>query len=145
MPVTGRDCGRRVFLMALAAPLLADTHQDINDFLNALAAALSEGNGSAFMDRVDRAMPDYYKFEQYVEALIAQDEVACSIDILKQEGDDQAQNLLLDWLLQIHPRDVIGNVESRRQNVKARLERKKKKWKIVALEPITLFAPPGVR
>lgn len=131
--------------MALAAPLLADTHQDINDFLNALAAALSEGNGAAFLDRVDHAMPDYYKFEQYVDALIAQDEVACSIDILKQEGDDQVQTLQLDWLLQIHPRDVIGNVESRRQTVKARLERKKKKWKIVALEPITLFAPPGVR
>ena len=145
MPVTGRDCARRTFLMALAAPLLADTHQDIADFLGALAAALSEGNGSAFLDRVDHAMPDYYKFEQYIEALISQDEVACSIDILKQEGDDQAQSLELDWFLQIHPRDLIGNVESRRQTVKARLERKKKKWKIVALEPITLFAPPGVR
>lgn len=131
--------------MALAAPLLADTHQDVADFLGSLAAALSEGNGSAFLDRVDHAMPDYYKFEQYIEALISQDELACSIDILKQEGDDQAQILELDWFLQIHPRDMIGSVESRRQSVKARIERKKKKWKIVSLEPITLFAPPGVR
>jgi hypothetical protein len=145
MPVTARDCARRAFLMALAAPLVAGTQEEISDFLGALAAALSEGNGSGFLDRVDHAMPDYYKFEQYIEALIAQDEVACSIDILKQEGDDQAQTLQLDWYLQIHPRDVIGNVESRRQTVKAHLERKKKKWKIVALDPITLFAPPGVR
>src|SRR5579872_1265408 len=65
MPVTGHDCARRAFLMALAAPLVADTHQEIGDFLGALAAALSEGNGSGFLDRVDHAMPDYYKFEQY--------------------------------------------------------------------------------
>jgi len=145
MPVIGRDCARRTFLMALAVPLLADTHQEMSEFLGALAAALSEGNSSAFLDHVDQAMPDYYKLEQYVDALIAQDELACSIDILKQEGDDQAETLELDWFLQIHPRDVIGNVENRRQTVKARIERKKKKWKIVALEPITLFAPPGVR
>ena len=131
--------------MALAAPLVADMHQEILDFLGALASALSESNGSAFLDRVDHAMPDYYKLEQYVDALTAEDEVACSIDMLKQEGDDQTQTLQVDWFLQIHPRDPLGKVESRRQTVRIRLERKKKKWKIVALEPITLFAPPGVR
>jgi hypothetical protein len=145
MPVTGRNFARRTFLMALAAPLVADTHQDVLDFLGALTAALSEGNGSGFLDRVDHAMPDYYKLEQYIDALTSEDEVSCSIDMLKQEGDEQAQTLQLDWFMQIHPRDFLGSVESRRQTVKIRLERKKKKWKIVSLEPITLFAPPGVR
>ena len=145
MPATGRDLARRTFLMALAASLVADTHQEILDFLDALAAALSEGNGSAFLDRVDHTTPDYYKLEQYIDALTAEDEVSCSIDLLKQEGNDQAQTLQLDWVLQIHPRDVLGSVEGRRQTVKMRIERKKKKWKIVSLDPITLFAPPGVR
>jgi len=131
--------------MALAVPLVADTHQEILDFLGALAAALSEGNGSGFLERVDRAMPDYYKLAQYIDALTAEDEVSCSIDLLKQDGDGQTQTLQLDWFLQIHPRDFLGSVESRRQTVKIRLERKKKKWKIVSLDPITLFAPPGVR
>ena len=145
MPVTVHNCARRTFLLALAAPLIADTHGEILDFLGALAAALSEGNASAFLDRVDHAMPDYDKLEQYIDALTAEDEVSCSIDILKQEGDDQAQTLQLDWLLQIHPRELVGSVEQRRQTVRCRIERKKKKWKIVALEPITLFAPPAVR
>lgn len=131
--------------MTLAAPLLADRRQEILDFLDALAAALSEGNSSAFLDRVDHSMPDYYKLEQYIDALTGEDEVSCSIDILKQEGDDQAQALELDWFLQIHSLDPLGAVERRRQTVKVRLERKKKKWKIVALDPITLFAPPAVR
>jgi hypothetical protein len=134
-----------MFLMALTAPLVADTHQEILDFLGALTSALSEGNGSAFLDRVDQTMPDYYKLEQYIDALTAEDEVSCSIDLLKQEGDGQAQTIQLDWFLQIHSRDVVGSVENRRQTVKIHLERKKKKWKIVSLDPITLFAPPGVR
>ncbi len=76
--------------MTLAAPLLADRRQEILDFLEALAAALSEGNSSAFLDRVDHSMPDYYQLEQYIDALAGEDEVSCSIDILKQEGDDQS-------------------------------------------------------
>lgn len=131
--------------MALAAPLLAVTRQELLDFLGALASALSEGNASAFLDRVDHDMPDYYQLEKYVVALTDEDEVSCSIDILKQEGDDQAQTLELDWYMQVHTRDALGAVERRRQTVKLRLERKKKKWKIVAIEPISLFAPAGVR
>lgn len=131
--------------MLLAAPLMADTHQEVVDFLGALATALSEGNSSAFLDRIDHSMPDYYKLEQYIDALTGEDEISCSIDIVKQEGDDQSQALELDWFLQIHSLGPLGTVERRRQTVKIRLERKKKKWKIVALDPITLFAPPAVR
>jgi len=146
MPATGRNLARRFFLLILAAaPLAADTHQDILDFLGSLAAAISEGNGSAFLDRVDRSTTDYYTLEQYIDALSSLYSVSCSIDVLKEEGDDQSRTLELDWVLQIHPRDGLDNVENRRQTVKAKVERKKKKWKIVALEPITLFAPPAVR
>jgi len=145
MPVTGRECARRVFLLALVTPLAADTHQELVDLLGALASALSEGNGSAFLDHVDRATPDYSQLEQYIDALTDEDDVSCSIDILKQEGDDQKQTLQLDWVMQIHPRTPLGQVETRRRTVKLRLERKKKRWKIVAIEPITLFAPPLVR
>jgi len=145
MPVTAHDLARRTFLVALAAPLIADTHQELVDFLGELASALSQGNSEGFLNRIDRSTPDYYKLEQYIDALTTEDEVSCSLDIVKQEGDSQAQAIEVDWALQIHPRDFLGSVETRRQTVKIRLERKKKKWKIVALDPITLFAPPSVR
>ncbi len=145
MPVTGRDFARRAFLMALAAPLVADTRQEMVDFLAALAAALSEGNGLAFLDRVDHAMPEYHKLEQHILAITEQNEVTASIDVIKQEGDDHTQMLTLDWFLEIRSREQGGPLDSRRETVKCRVERQKKKWKIVALEPLTLFAPPPVR
>ena len=145
MPATAPDCGRRAFLFALAAPLFADTHQEMLDLLRTLADALSQGNASLFLEHVDRSMPDYYKLEQYLEALASQDEVSCSIDFLKQTGSDQEQTLQLDWFLEIHPLTLLGSVDRRRQTVKLSLARKKKKWKIMHLEPVTLFAPPPVR
>jgi len=145
MPAIGRELARRAFLMALAAPLLADTRQEILDLITELASALSEGNGLAFLDHIDRAMPDYQKLEQSILALTEQNEVSAAIDILKQEGDDRTQTVELDWLMQIRSREDSGPIERRRETVKCRAERKKKNWKIVSLEPIALFAPPAVR
>jgi len=145
MPATGHELARRAFLMALAAPLLADTRQEILDLITELASALSEGNGLAFLDHIDRAMPDYQKLEQSILALTEQNEVSAAIDILKQEGDDRTQSVELDWLMQIRSREDSGLIERRRETVKCRAERKKKNWKIVSLDPIALFAPPAVR
>jgi murein L,D-transpeptidase YcbB/YkuD len=145
MPATGHELARRAFLMALAAPLLADTRQEILDLITELASALSEGNGLAFLDHIDRAMPDYQKLQQSILALTEQNEVSAAIDILKQEGDDRTQTVELDWLMQIRSREDSGPIERRRETVKCRAERKKKNWKIVSLEPIALFAPPAVR
>jgi hypothetical protein len=150
MPAIAPDLARRSFLLALAAPwfapLIADTRQEILDLLTALASALSEGNGLAFLDRVDHAMPDYHQLEQNILALTADNEIEASIDILKQEGDDPALSLELDWYLQIRAREFNGPIERRHETVKCRLERgKKKKWKIVAIQPISFFAPPTIR
>ena len=131
--------------MALAAPLLADTRQEILDLITELASALSEGNGLAFLDHIDRAMPDYQKLEQSILALTEQNEVSAAIDILKQEGDDRTQTVELDWLMQIRSREDSGPIERRRETVKCRAERKKKNWKIASLDPIALFAAPQVR
>jgi len=145
MPATGHELARRAFLMALAAPLLADTRQEILDLITELASALSEGNGLAFLDHIDHAMPDYQKLEQNILALTEQNEVSAAIDILKQEGDDRTQTVELDWLLQIRSREDNGPIERRRETVKCRAERKKKNWKIASLDPIALFAAPQVR
>jgi hypothetical protein len=131
--------------MALAAPLFGDTRQEIMDLLAALASALSESNGLAFLDRIDRTMPDYHQLESNILALTEQNEVSASVDILKQEGDDHSQSLEVDWFLQIRSREQSGPLERRRETVKCRVERQRKKWKIVCLQPITLFAPLRVR
>jgi hypothetical protein len=134
---------RRAFLMALAAPLLAEGQQDIMDLLTDMASALSEGNGTAFLDHVDHSMRDYEKLERNILALTAQNEVTSSIDLLKEDGDEHARSAELDWFLQIRSREQTGPLERRRQTVKCGLERGKKKWKIVSLEPVSFFAPPA--
>src|SRR5215469_10007581 len=105
MPAIGPDFTRRALLMALAAPLFGDTRQEIMDLLAALASALSESNGLAFLDRIDHAMPDYHQLESNILALTEQNEVSASVDILKQEGDDHSQWLEVDWFLQIRARE----------------------------------------
>jgi hypothetical protein len=146
MPVIGPEITRRGWLIALAAPLLApllaDVRQDVLDLFTAMASALSEGNGLAFLEHIDHSMPDYEKLEQNILALVAQNEVLTSIDVLKQEGNDEEQTVELDWFLQIRSREETGPLERRRQIVKCRLRRTKKKWKVLSLEPISFFAPP---
>jgi hypothetical protein len=142
MPVTAPDIARRAFLAVLAAPLMAGTEQEILDLFTALASALSEGNGLAFLDRVDHSMPDYEKLERSILALVAQNELVAAIDVIEDEGDDQTRAVRVDWLLQIRSREETGTLVRRREIVKCRLVRAKKKWKVASLDPIAFFAPP---
>lgn len=143
MPVIAPEITRRGWMMALAAPLLADTKQDILNLFTGMASALSEANGLAFLDHVGRSMPDYYKLEQNILALVAQNEVLSSIDVLKADGNDEEQIVEIDWFLQIRSREETGPLERRRQIVKCRLLRTKKKWKVMSLEPVAFFTPPA--
>jgi hypothetical protein len=142
MPVTAPDIARRTFLAALAAPLMAGTLQEVLDLFTDLASALSEGNGLAFLDRVDHSMPDYEKLERNVLALVEQNEIVAAIDILADEGDNQTRTVQVDWLLQIRSREETGTLVRRRETVKCRLDRVKKRWKVASLDPISIFAPP---
>ena len=142
MPATAPDIGRRAFLAALAAPLMAGTEQEVLDLFTALASALSEGNGLAFLDRMDHSMPDYEKLQRNILALVAQNELVAAIDVIENEGDEQTRAVLVDWLLQIRSREETGTLVRRREIVKCRLERVKKKWKLASLDPIAFFAPP---
>ena len=103
--------------MALAAPLLATAEQEVLDLFTVLASALSEGNGLAFLERVDHSMPDYNQFERNIVALTEQNEVLAAIDVLTDEGGDQTRKVTVDWLLQIRSRTETGPLVRRREIV----------------------------
>ncbi len=86
------------------------------------------------MAHFDRAMPDHDRLHRYVSALTS-GELACSIDILKDEGDAQKRRLELDWALQL----ASGR---RRATVRLTIELHKRRWKVTALAPVEFFAPP---
>ncbi len=142
MPATAPEIARRAFLFALAAPLVADTRQEILDLFTEMASALSEGNGLAFLDHTDHSMPDYEKFQQNILALVEQAEVLSAIDLLKEEGDDRTRSVEVDWFLQIRSREQSGPLVRRREIIKCRLSRAKKKWKVTSLDPAGFFTPP---
>jgi len=135
---------RKAFLvMIAAAPLLhADEAQDIRDFLGQIATALSEGNVDQFMKGFDRSMPGYEMLAANAEALVQQQNVQSSIDVLSDDGTDSSRMLVLDWFLQFVEPKQGGDVTQRREQVHCTVTRQGKKWRITSLEPLSLFAPP---
>jgi hypothetical protein len=131
-------------LGAPVAALLADPPPEhIVALFSAMATALSESNPAAFLKPIDRAMKDYRKLETYVRALTAQGEVSCSVEFLKDDGDEAKRVVMVDWFLQISSRQDSGPLERRRENVTCQLTRNKKSWTVMSLEPVELFRPPG--
>src|SRR5262245_7983415 len=130
-------------LLLATALLFADARQEVIDVFASMAAALSEGNPSAFLRALDPSTPDYATLGRNVTALVNQNEVTSAIETAKQEGDDRSQKVELDWLLEIRGKNQ-SHVFVRRQGiVKCHLERRKGRWRVVSLEPVEWFAPPG--
>lgn len=135
---------RRLFLPFLAAPLLAGSEEAL-DILTVVAAALSEGNPIAFLQAFDRSMPGYANMESNVTALTSQTDIVCSIDILKEGGDDNTRSAEVDWFMQLRSKSERGPMERRRQIVTIKVAKLKKKWKIVAFDPAAILAPLTVK
>ena len=136
---------RRLFLLAIAATALArgDAKQELIDLFASMASALSEGNAEMFLRAIDPSMPGYEGFAANIYALAAQNALSNSIEIISQKGDDRTQLVELDWLLDISGKGQSQLFVRREVMVKCRLERQKKKWRIVSLDPADFFAPPS--
>jgi hypothetical protein len=134
---------RRLFLLAIAAAALApgDTSGELIDLFASMASALSEANPDVFLRAIDPAMPGYERFASNIRALATQNALSNSIEIVSQKGDDRVQDVELDWLLEISGKGQSLVFIRREVIVKCRLERQKKKWRVVALDPADFFAP----
>ncbi len=133
---------RAILLVVLAVPLLADDAQQVWDILTDLSSALSEGNSVEFMHSFDRSMAGYETLRANVTALLEQAQVVSSVEIVSEEGDGQARTVELDWFLQIANEQDGAVTVRRRERVRCRLQKEKKNWRVVGLEPLSLFAPP---
>jgi hypothetical protein len=135
---------RRALLIFGAALAFADTRDELIRLFGAMASALSEDNPAVFLRAIDPSMAGYSRFAESVKALAAQNGLSSSIEIARQEGDGRVQAVELDWLLEITGKDQNHVFVRRQTTVKCQLERRSGKWRIVSLEPTSLFAPPGV-
>src|ERR1700691_6726017 len=135
MPVIGADMWRRTFLLAMWCTRLgADAKQQVFDLFTKIAAELSADNPMVFLEAVDHDMPHFQEFQADLMALTGQADVANSLDPMSDEGDDTHRAEEFDWFMQIVGKSESRPVEQRRAVVKFRLERRGKKWKIVAID-----------
>jgi hypothetical protein len=133
---------RRAFLFAAAgAAFAADQQQQDFDLFSKIASALADNDPAVFIEAIDRDMPHFYDFRAMLTALSGEAELVSSVEVMEDKGDEQHRDVELDWLLRIVGKDS-HSVEERHKAVKFRLERKGKKWKIVAIDPMSFFAPP---
>lgn len=115
------------------------------DLLANLASALSEGNQVRFMGYVDKSTRGYQDLQNNVGALIAQNDVSASLDVLSESGDDDRVEALVDWFLQVTSKDGTEHLVRRRQRVKVTEIKTGSGWKIAAIDPLSILDPPPPR
>lgn len=136
-------------LIALAAaaalPLRADPATEVWDVVASMAAALAENNAPGFLKPLDLSMPGYDVIARDVEGMLMQAEAHSGINAIRNEGDDSTRTVEVDWELRLRRKGDDLRIEVRRRNVTARFTRQGKRWVVVQLDPISLFAPPNFR
>jgi hypothetical protein len=145
MPATGHELTRRALLVAVA-PLLAeaaDPGAEAWDVVTAMALALGRGSDGEFLALCDPSLAGYSTLRANLAGLVAAADVESGIDPVKNEGDNAARDLEVDWQLSLVDRSGLQRVTRRRQVVKCRMEKRAGKWKVVALDPVAFFAPPS--
>ena len=133
---------RRTLLLALfAARLRADAEQEVWDLFTSAASALAEDSAAGFLKAFDPAMPGYETLRANVTGLLRRAALASTIEFDSNEGSDSRREVELDWTLVIAAGDAGVSTERRQKHVKCRVEKRGKKWRVVAFEPVELFAP----
>jgi hypothetical protein len=133
---------RRLLLaLPLAACLRADSEKDVENFIHALADALSAGNLKLVLSFFDPSMPDYDKLRFNVTGLLGEADVGNNIEIRGNGGNDTDRALTLDWILTLEPKGDAPAPPEREKTVKCQLKKTGKAWHIVLFDPVDLFAP----
>ena len=113
----------RALILFVATLAFADTTQELIDLFGSMASALSEDNPAVFLRAIDPSAPGYAALARNVNALANQNELTCSIEIVKQEGDGRVQTVELDWLLEIKTRITFSCAARRRSSASSSVAR----------------------
>lgn len=115
------------------------------DSLASIASALSENDPDGALELFDSKMAAFADIEQKVEALTAQDDISCAIDIVTDAESGGAHRLDLDWFMQLNTQGNTDQVERRRVRVQVEMRQIKGVWKITSLAPVSIFDPIAIK
>jgi membrane-bound lytic murein transglycosylase B len=110
-----------------------------------LATALSDSDADSALDYFDSHMKSYGEIEQKLEALTAQADISCAIDVVDDMEADGVHKLDLDWFMELKSQIDDSQLERRRERVQVEMRQFKGVWKITALSPISIFDPLKIR
>src|SRR5579862_1008226 len=102
-----------------------------------LATALSENDPDGALEFFDAKMPSYAEIEQKLEALTAQDDISCAIEIVTDTEANGVHKLDLDWFMQLKAQGASEQIERRRERVQVEMRQIKGVWKITNISPVT--------
>jgi hypothetical protein len=109
--------------------------------ISKLASSLSQNDSAGALAAFDSHMKDYGTIQGDIEALVAQSEVLCAIDIVEDQQSADGRRLDVDWYMQLKSLASQGPTERRRERVAVEMKQIKGKWKITSVSPLTILAP----
>ncbi len=95
------------------------------------------------MQAFDPALPGYAQLKDNVLALEQAADIESSVDLVQNDGNDEARTIVVDWLMSLVGHDTSVTDVQRSETLTCRLEKRGKSWRITSLEPRSFFAPPG--
>jgi membrane-bound lytic murein transglycosylase B len=140
MRITALRCLVALTVFAVGAGLRA-AEQTPFASLAKLASALSENDSDDALEYFDSQMQSYGQIEQKIEALTAQAEISCAIDVVTDVESNGIHKLDLDWFMQLKSQIDDSQLERRRERVQVEMRQFKNVWKITSLSPIVIFYP----
>jgi hypothetical protein len=106
-----------------------------------LASNFSQGDPASAIGMFDPQMQGYGQISSNIQALAAQTEVTCAIDVIDDTDADGVHKLDLDWIMNLKSTGDTITVERRRERVQVEMRQIKGKWKITAMTPLTILDP----
>jgi hypothetical protein len=125
-------------LLLVAAPLFCSEPVDA---IAELASALSQNNSVNALQVFDSKMQGYSSIESNIEALVAQTDILCAIDIVDEKETAAGRELDVDWYMQLKSQLPNGPTERRRERVILGMKLVRGQWKIASLSSARIIAP----
>jgi hypothetical protein len=129
---------------AFTLPVLAAEQTPFASLAN-LATALSENDSDSALEAFDSQMKGFTDIERNIEAMTAQADVSCSIDVVTDMEEGGVHKLDLDWYMQLKSITDESRLERRRERVQVEMRQIKGKWKISSLTPVSILDPVRIR
>ena len=132
---------RAILFAAASALLMAEPPPEVMRLFTTAAEALANGDAPGFLDHFDKGTPNYAALRERIEGLLAAHEVGSTVEVVTDAGDERKRTLELDWLLIINGKDAqSARTETRRKVIRCTVERRGRRWRITAIEPLEFFA-----